>query len=84
MLLGRERALVCLVSAAAGRLDNTPMMAIGDYEHYSNWGDVRVPVKSRLACSTPSPSGCGCTDPVCLGQENTGSSGLKANSNEFL
>lgn len=46
----RERGLVCLVSAAAGRLDNTPMMAIGYYEHHSKCDDVRVPVKSRPGC----------------------------------
>lgn len=46
----REGGLVCLVSAAAGHLDNTLTMAIGYYEHYSNCGDVKVPVKSRPAC----------------------------------
>lgn len=46
---GRKEGL-CLVSAAAAALDNTPTMAIGYYEHYSNCGDVRVPKKSRPAC----------------------------------
>lgn len=46
----REGGRSCLVSAAAGLLDNTPMMAIGYYKHYSNCGDVRGPKKSRPAC----------------------------------
>ena len=38
---------LCLVSAAAGLLDNTLMMAIGYYERYYNSGDVRAAEESR-------------------------------------
>lgn len=53
---------MCLVSATAGRLDNTPpppslspfqMMAIGDYERYSNCGDVKSPCEMQTSSFSP-------------------------------